>query len=757
MTTLHNTHNNNRNKNKTTTVSTRLDLIPKEETGAFQFLQDYPDYDGRGVVIGILDTGVDPGASLLFGSDWKSDDHDNNANADNDKATTAATRRTTTRRTTTRRAPPKLVNVVDCTGSGDVDVSFETVATLVEINDSNDSSNNNNNNKHDDKTTCYYYQVQGLSGRTLKLPKDWKFAPFPATNEEKKKQDENNNSNKNDNATSTSATTSTSTTTSTTVPIRLGLKRAWELYPSKLQSRMTTLRQSAWQTGALSQHVATVRQELATLNNNSNNNAETKLRKEEYQARLDVLQDKSWQSDDPGPLLDCLVFYDGQNYRAVVASDDWEESVNNNAINNNNNNNNKEKNDTNTSIAMDLTSYQPLTSFAKERQYGTLGVLDQMNFAVQFYQDGNILSIVTDASPHGTHVAGIAAAGTAVATADASTTPSSFSAVLARAGVAPGAQIVSFKIGDSRLGSMETGSSLCRALQEAIRHKCHVINLSYGEGCAWPNAGRFVQLAQQYVVQRHGIIFVSSAGNNGPALTTVGGPGGTTSALLGIAAHVSPAMQQVLYSMPVESCGTTTMEGNANNNDNNEDQAPLASLGSFAPPPNVYQDEQHIGSTYTWSSVGPTADGDFGVNLTAPGGAITAVSNWCLQKSQLMNGTSMSSPHATGCVALLLSACLANNMDVTPITIKRALLNTSQTLPNLSVCQQGAGMINVPAAWQWLQSYHNVLSGDVDFHVTTVDSTTGNGGSNPPPRGVYLRQPNETKVAQTWTVSVEPT
>lgn len=51
-----------------------------------------------------------------------------------------------------------------------------------------------------------------------------------------------------------------------------------------------------------------------------------------------------------------------------------------------------------------------ISSCRIERKFGIFSKLDACTCVVNVYNEGNVLSIVTDSSPHGTHVAGITSA-----------------------------------------------------------------------------------------------------------------------------------------------------------------------------------------------------------------------------------------------------------------------------------------------------------------------------------------------------------
>ncbi|OQS04901.1 tripeptidyl-peptidase [Thraustotheca clavata] len=452
---------------------------------------------------------------------------------------------------------------------------------------------------------------------------------------------------------------------------RVGTKRAFELYPDALVARLKKERKEKWDAADREARNA-VQITLAQWNNEFGSNAsatDIETRKD-LQARLAHLETCAKNYQDAGPIYDCIVFYDGTHWRAAV----------------------------DVSETGDFTNAQAMTNYRINHEYGKFSDASQLNYALNIYEDGKVLSIVCDAGSHGTHVAGIVAA-------YHDDDPKNN-------GVAPGAQIVSVKIGDSRLGSMETIVGVTRGVLAVLENKCDVVNMSYGEFATKHDAGRAIEAIRE-LVERHGVTFVSSAGNEGPALGTVGAPGGTSACILGVGAYVSPAMMQAEYSMK---------------------DTPPSSVG-----------------LYTWSSRGPTYDGDLGVNVCAPGGAITSVPNWTLNKKQLMNGTSMSSPNCAGNVALLISGLKDRSIAYTPFSLRRALENTAISVPTAESFSQGQGLIQVLPALEYLFKHGNNFDGTKAFplYYDVRVPTRGNA------RGIYLREAEDMK-DNSLAVNVEP-
>jgi tripeptidyl-peptidase II len=82
-----------------------------------------------------------------------------------------------------------------------------------------------------------------------------------------------------------------------------------------------------------------------------------------------------------------------------------------------------------------------------------------------------------------------------------------------------------------------------------------------------------------------------------------------------------------------------------------------------------------------------------------------------------MNGTSMSSPNATGCIALLLSACKANDIKVSPASMKRIVENSAKLIDGVDRLGQGHGLIQVKEAWDLILKSKEQKWADVEFAI----------------------------------------
>ncbi|RUP47401.1 hypothetical protein BC936DRAFT_145776 [Jimgerdemannia flammicorona] len=552
-------------------------LLPKEDTEAAAFLKKHPEFDGRGTVIAILDTGIDPGAAGLQ---------------------------------VTTDGKPKIIDIVDCTGSGDVVTTTIAKPVVKDVGDEAD-----------------LLTLQGLSGRTLIVNASW---------------------------------------ANPSGEYRLGVKPAYHLFPERLVARLKQERREKFELEH-HRHYTSAASALAAWDrahaSSSTAPAEELQVRADLEARVGVLKDWMKSYDDPGMIFDCVVFHDGQHWRAVV---DVEETG-------------------------DLREQPTLTDYRTELKYHRFGKEDLLDFSVNIYDDGDLLSIVTMANCHGTHVSGITAA--------------NFPDEPVLNGIAPGAQLVSLKIGDNRLVSMETGISLTRAASALAAHRCDLANMSYGEASGNPTSGYFIEQLAREAVGKHGCVFVTSASNDGPTLSSIGAPAGMWAGLITVGAYVKHSQMQAEYAL------------------------------LDAVPENPF----------TWSSRGPTVDGYPGVDIFAPGSAITSVPLYGLAKFMLKNGTSMSSPNACGCVALLVSGLRAQKQGFAPYRIKTAVVNTAKSVDD----PLGVGFIQVDRAWDYLQTYYERPEMDILFQISILDRDNA--------RGVYLRGHDECNCTHHLNAFVEST
>lgn len=285
-------------------------ILPKEEIGATSFLRDHPEHDGRGIVVAIFDTGVDVGVEGL-------------------QVTTDGKR--------------KIIDAIDSTGSGDVDMTSTCVV-------------------EGDSAAI----ITGLTGRRFKIDPTW-----------------NNDSKK----------------------YRVGIKRLYELFPSPLKKRLTKKRREHFDQV---QHtkITALQQRISECDKTGGD--DLKLEKQELEEQLTQLQEmiKSWQ--DPGPMVDCIMWKDDsdQEWRVVVYTapeldTEWQQMINvakQRAVNDTKTMTEEESDDGKEAetvtaskeeeekTIIDLSGHKVLKDYVLCQDYSHFADADHCNFSVKIYE-----------------------------------------------------------------------------------------------------------------------------------------------------------------------------------------------------------------------------------------------------------------------------------------------------------------------------------------------------------------------------------
>ncbi|SDX99724.1 pre-peptidase C-terminal domain-containing protein [Micromonospora pattaloongensis] len=340
----------------------------------------------------------------------------------------------------------------------------------------------------------------------------------------------------------------------------------------------------------------------------------------------------------------------------------------------------------------DFTDDEVMRPYREKFQVGHFGtdnpdtpVRDQMPFVVEHRKNVDVapddnkpgpyydfVNIGILESAHGTHVAGITAANDMLGNG-------------AFDGAAPGAKLVSARA--CSWGGGCTYAALTDGMVDlVVNRKVDVINVSIGGLPALNDGNNDRAVLYQRLINDHGVQLFISAGNSGPGINSVGDPS-VAADVVSVAASISKDTW-------------------------------LANYGSVVKAKNAL---------FNFSSRGPREDGGFKPNITAPGSAISTAPLWqpgapaaeagygLPPGYQMLNGTSMASPQATGAAALLLSAAKATDKGVTPAALRRAIYNSASWIDGVPAHGQGYGMFNVNGAWK-------LLKGGVETRSYTVDA-----------------------------------
>ena len=285
-------------------------------------------------------------------------------------------------------------------------------------------------------------------------------------------------------------------------------------------------------------------------------------------------------------------------------------------------------------------------------------IRESMPFVLQTDGKNKVVNIGIVSGLHGSHVAGITAAN------------EMFGGDMT--GAAPGAKLVSVRVCLFISGC--TSHALIEGMTWVAKQgNVDVINMSIGGLPSLNDGNNARAVLYDRLVEQYNVQIVISAGNNGSGVNTVGDPAVATN-VIAAGSYISKQTWQANY-------------------------------GSDS----TYSDNLH-----GFSSRGPREDGGFKPQLVAPGAAVSTTPTWQAGSPVagtyplppgygMANGTSMASPQTAGAAALLVSAAKQAGAQHQPAQLRQAMMSSTRFLDRYGAYEQGAGLLQVGAAWDVLR------------------------------------------------------
>jgi len=311
-----------------------------------------------------------------------------------------------------------------------------------------------------------------------------------------------------------------------------------------------------------------------------------------------------------------------------------------------------------------------------------------------------------DDGAHGTHVAGIAA-GYRINEQEGLN------------GIAPGAKVIGLKIGQNAIGGGTTTESIKLALEYAARYAREhdvpvVCNMSFGVESTLEGKSDIDQVVEDILRQNPYLVFCTSAGNEGPGLSSVGTPAAALSAItVGALLAADTARDVMGFTMPD---AVVTV---------------FSSRGGELDKPDV----------------------------AAPGWSTSTVPRW-IKGGDYWSGTSMASPYVAGLCAVLLSDAQARHpgVHVRTCDLRQALRLSARALPGATPPDMGWGLPDLPKAAELLDTLIAAAKDDpvIGYDLSTHSAHTADGQAPVAHwRGTYF--PTEERIAFTIKPIFAPT